>query len=165
MGASRKPSSSATGLCGYSPKECGSDYSSNCNAKAECGQYGAPGKQNCPLRVCCSVFGFCGSTADFCEKKCQKDFGGCGKVKRPSCGTASGTTDGVSIGYYESWSNTRKCQSVSPEDLNLRGFTHINFAFVFFHPQTYEIVPMNKKAGDLFHRFTKLKEKKPGLQT
>lgn len=108
---------------------------------------------------------FCGSTTEFCEKKCQKDFGGCGKVKRPSCGTGSGTTDGVSIGYYESWSNTRKCQSVSPEDLNLRGFTHINFAFVFFHPQTYEIVPMDKNAGDLLHRFTKLKEKKPGLQT
>lgn len=107
---------------------------------------------------------FCGSTADFCEKKCQKNFGACGKVKRPSCGTASGTTDGVFIGYYESWSNTRKCQSVSPEDLNLRGSTHINFAFVFFHPQTYEIVPMNKNAGDLLHRFTKLKEKKPACR-
>jgi hypothetical protein len=31
---------------------------------------------------------FCGSTDDFCDvkKDCQKDFGGCGPPKRPSCG-------------------------------------------------------------------------------
>lgn len=41
----------------------------------------------------------------------------------------------------------------------------MNFAFVFFHPTTFEIVPMDKNAGTLLNRFTKLKEKKPGLQT
>lgn len=40
---------------------------------------------------------FCGSTDDFCdaEEGCQKDFGGCGPPKRPSCskdGTSSKTT-------------------------------------------------------------------------
>ena len=51
-------SSQQSGLCGYSPAECGAgNCSSNCLAKAECGQYGAPGKQNCPLGVCCSQFG------------------------------------------------------------------------------------------------------------
>jgi len=45
------------GLCGYSPAECGATCTSNCDAKAECGQYGAPGKQTCPLGVCCSKFG------------------------------------------------------------------------------------------------------------
>lgn len=31
-----------TGLCGYSPGECGAgNCSSNCDAKAPCGQYGA----------------------------------------------------------------------------------------------------------------------------
>jgi GH18 family chitinase len=54
---------------------------------------------------------------------------------------------------------------VSPEDLNLDGFTHLNFAFVFFNPTTFEIVPMDKNAGELLSRFTKLKEKKSGLQT
>lgn len=47
------------GLCGYSPTECGTgNCTSNCNAKAECGQYGVWGKQNCPLGVCCSKFGY-----------------------------------------------------------------------------------------------------------
>ena len=101
----------SNGLCGYSPAECGSGCSSNCDAKAECGQYGSPGKQNCPLNVCCSQFGFCGSTDDFCGKGCQEGFGGCGPAPSPLCG---GTKVGQrTIGYYESWANTRKCQAVS----------------------------------------------------
>lgn len=51
-----------------------------------------------------------------------------------------------------------------PEDLNLDGLTHINFAFAFFDPNTFQIVPMDKNAGSLLSRFTKLKEKKPGLE-
>lgn len=47
------------GLCGYSPSECGAGKClSKCDSKAECGQYGVPGKQNCPLNVCCSQFGY-----------------------------------------------------------------------------------------------------------
>lgn len=46
------------GLCGYSPTECGAgNCTSNCDAKAECGQYGKEGSQDCPLGVCCSQFG------------------------------------------------------------------------------------------------------------
>ena len=48
----------ANGLCGYSPSECGKgNCTSKCESKAECGQYGVSGKQNCPLNVCCSKFG------------------------------------------------------------------------------------------------------------
>lgn len=86
-------------------------------------------------------------------------------MKRPSCSKDGGSVDKINIGYYESWANTRKCSSVSPEDLNLDGFTHLNFAFVFSHPETFEIVPMDKNAGELLSRFTALKEKKSGLQT
>ncbi|KAF1942210.1 hypothetical protein EJ02DRAFT_346150 [Clathrospora elynae] len=152
------------GLCGYSPTECGKgNCTSNCDAKAECGQYGVVGKQNCPLGVCCSEFGFCGSTDDFCLNECQSGFGGCGPPKRPSCGGA-----GIAkrtIGYYESWSATRKCQSVQPEDLNLNGYTHVNFAFAFFDPATFQIAPMDGNSGKLYSRFTGLKSTNRGLQT
>jgi chitinase len=156
--------SKISGLCGYSPSECGAgNCSSNCDAKAPCGQYGAPGSQNCPLNVCCSKFGFCGSTSDFCGTGCQKDFGGCGDVNRPSC---SGDSVGKrTIGYYESWANTRKCQAVSPEDLNLNGFTHLNFAFASFDPSTFQITPMDSNAASLYSRFTGLKSEFSGLQT
>ncbi|KAL8685655.1 MAG: hypothetical protein Q9218_007628, partial [Villophora microphyllina] len=54
---------------------------------------------------------------------------------------------------------------VSPEDLNLDGFTHINFAFAFFDPSSYQIAPMDGNAVSLYSRFTGLKSKSPGLQT
>ena len=57
------------GLCGYSPKSCGNGCSSNCDAKAQCGQYAPADSQKCPLNVCCSEFGYCGSTDDFCKWK------------------------------------------------------------------------------------------------
>ncbi|KAF2219278.1 hypothetical protein BDZ85DRAFT_44460 [Elsinoe ampelina] len=160
--------SGVTNLCGYSSSECGpGNCTSNCNAKAECGEFGAPGKQKCPLGVCCSKFGFCGSTPDFCDVSagCQTGFGGCGNVRRPSCPHDSNSVGKRSIGYYESWANTRPCGKITPEDLNLDGFKHLNFAFVFFDPITFQIIPMDKNAASLLGRFTALKEKKPGLQT
>ncbi|KAI1128608.1 family 18 glycosyl hydrolase [Nemania abortiva] len=90
-------------------------------------------------------------------------FGGCGDVKRPSCSGNSITKR--TIGYYEAWANTRPCDIVSPEDLNLNGFTHINFAFAFFDPTTFAIAPMDVPSGRLFSRFTALKESNVGLET
>ncbi|EQL03364.1 glycoside hydrolase family 18 protein [Ophiocordyceps sinensis CO18] len=109
--------------------------------KQECGEYGKPGKQNRPLSVCCSKFGFCGSTSEFCDAGCQQRFGECGDVERPSCSKDGGSISQQSIGYYESWANTRACSNVAPEDLNLDGLTHVNFAFVFFNPGTFSRQP------------------------
>ncbi|KAI0888397.1 glycosyl hydrolases family 18-domain-containing protein [Annulohypoxylon maeteangense] len=153
----------SNGLCGYSPAECGTGCTSNCDAKAACGQYGKPGQQKCPLNVCCSEFGFCGSTSDFCGKGCQTGFGTCGDAPKPSC--SSSGVNKRTIGYYESWASTRKCQSVQPEDLNLAGFTHVNFAFAFFDPDTFQISPMDSNSATLYHRFTDLKQTYSGLQT
>lgn len=36
---------------------------------------------------------------------------------------------------------------------------------MFFEPDTFELTPMDKNAGSLISRFTKLKERKPGLET
>jgi hypothetical protein len=71
---------SKTGICGFSPAECGSgNCISNCNATAPCGQYAKPEDKQCPLNVCCSFYGFCGSTDLFCtttgDKQCQKGYG------------------------------------------------------------------------------------------
>ncbi|KAF6235801.1 hypothetical protein HO173_005996 [Letharia columbiana] len=67
--------------------------------------------------------------------------------------------------YYESWAATRTCQSVTPEELNLSGFTHINFAFAFFDPSSFQIAPMDSNSASLLGRFTALKEKYNGLET
>jgi len=54
---------------------------------------------------------------------------------------------------------------VSPEELNVTGFTHINFAFLLFDPNTFAIAPANANDTSLIARFTDLKTANPGLQT
>lgn len=51
-----------TGNCGYAPAYCGAGCTSNCNAKAQCGQYAENPGQTCQLNACCSEHGFCGTT-------------------------------------------------------------------------------------------------------
>jgi GH18 family chitinase len=130
----------------------------------QCGRDALPGNENCPLNVCCSEFGNCGTTADFCGTGCQN---GCDDIQRPSC-EESTTSSKRTVGYYESWANdpnTRKCQNVSPEELNVTGFTHINFAFLLFDPNTFAIAPADNNDTELIARFTDLKTANPGLQT
>lgn len=62
-----------SGYCGYGPTYCGAGCTSNCNAKAACGQYAEKPGQTCPLNTCCSEFGFCGTSEDFCTGKCQSN--------------------------------------------------------------------------------------------
>jgi len=162
---------SKTNLCGYSKAFCGDGCQHNCDAKAQCGPYAPSDSQKCPLNVCCSEFGYCGSTSEFCVwinkadpvyPSCDTKYGGCGSVNRPSCGGNS--VSKRTIGYYESWSNIRNCQKVAPEDLNLNGYTHINFAFSFFDPSTFQITPMDANGASLYSRFTALKAKQNSLQ-
>jgi hypothetical protein len=57
---------------------CGSgNCTSNCGALAECGPYAATENVTCPLNVCCSQYGFCGTTTDFC---------GIGELTVSTCG-------------------------------------------------------------------------------
>ncbi|GIK01365.1 hypothetical protein Aspvir_005399 [Aspergillus viridinutans] len=116
------------------------------------------------VQLASGLGGFCGSTDDFCGTGCQKEYGGCGEPKRPECAITSGRNKRV-VGYYESWASTRACQRVNPEDLDVGGYTHINFAFAFFDPVDYRIAPMGGHSEDLFARFTALKNGNPGLQT
>lgn len=60
---------------------------------------------------------------------------------------------------------TRACDKRQPEDIDVTAFTHLNFAFAFFHPTSFQIAPMNAGDEDLYRRFTALKSKKPALRT
>lgn len=65
----------------------------------------------CPLNVCCSEFGFCGTTKDFCGNK---------TVTAPKCSGGSSSSKRT-IGYFESWGITRGCDRMYPEG-TLRDF-------------------------------------------
>ncbi|KAI9146996.1 Killer toxin subunits alpha/beta [Paramyrothecium foliicola] len=75
---------SKEGVCGFSEDHCGTGCISNCDAKAECGQYAPEGEEDCPINVCCSEHGFCGVTEEFCGDGCQDNSNGegCGEVCR-----------------------------------------------------------------------------------
>ncbi|KAI0132937.1 glycoside hydrolase family 18 protein [Xylariales sp. AK1849] len=128
-----------TGTCGYGPTYCGTDCTSNCNATAECGQYAVSGDEYCPLNVCCSEWGFCGTSSDFCGDGCQNNC-----VESPSVPSGA-NSDGVLtkvIGYYEAWANSRECYAFPPSAIPISGLTHVNFAFAYINPDTFEIAIM-----------------------
>lgn len=109
--------------------------------------------ETCPLNVCCSEYGFCGSTKDFCGDK---------TVKAPTC---SGTSSNKrTIGYYEGWSQTRACDQMMPEEIPVGSYTHLNFAFAFIDPKTFEVAAMDASQVDLYSRTTALKQLNSGLQ-
>jgi chitinase len=81
----------------------------------------------------------------------------------PVCGAGSGTATGRRVGYYQGWNTReRKCDKVSPRQINTRGLTHLFYSFAFFNPTTFEVEPMNSGDIPLYGEFTSLKRN--GLQ-
>lgn len=168
------------GYCGFGPSFCGSgNCTSTCDAVAECGQYAPAGQEGCPLNVCCSQFGcvytgkltepgwltrnrFCGTTSDFCGKGCQGS--GCEDVKRPGCSSSGGTATKRTMGYYESWSYNRSCDSWSPATIDASAWTHLFYAFALIDPNTFKISQMNSFDTELYPQFTSLKQSNPSLK-
>ncbi|KAM0093788.1 hypothetical protein ACP6JD_002824 [Aspergillus fumigatus] len=109
--------------------------------------------ENCPLNVCCSEYGFCGTTTGFC---------GDATVAEPVCDGTSATKK--TIAYYEGWNSERACDTMPPENIPIGGYTHINFAFLYIDPDLYTIKPMETSQQELYSRVTALKKRKNGLE-
>ncbi|KAK3935763.1 chitinase [Diplogelasinospora grovesii] len=146
-------------ICGTGPTFCGAgNCTANCGYKSECD----PGwgiqwsnASTCPLNVCCSPFGFCGTTADFCGGQ---------QVAEPSCATSGLSTSKRLIGYYEGWNVERSCDVMTPAQIPLGYYTHINFAFSLIDPNTFQLSPMDANTGSLYGNISSLKGNQPGLQ-
>ncbi|CAG8960671.1 hypothetical protein HYFRA_00013439, partial [Hymenoscyphus fraxineus] len=163
--------SSSSNVCGYGPNYCGLDYcianastNGTCAHLSECDPGVNPGwgttwgsdyasATTCPLHVCCSEYGFCGTAPDFC---------GDSSVAEPVCDGSSATQR--TIGYYEGWNLERTCQTMEPEDIPIGGYTHLNFAFLFIDPDTYTVTPMEPSQEALYSRVVALKKKKSTLE-
>ncbi|KAJ0418206.1 glycoside hydrolase superfamily [Aspergillus carlsbadensis] len=151
-------SSSTAGYCGHGPEFCAPENCvSGCESKSECDP-GFGGKwsdsSKCPLNVCCSDFGFCGTTKEFCGDK---------TVTHPSCDTAKATLDRV-VRYYKAWASRRPCNAFWPEQIPLGVYTHINFAFAAIDPETFEVRPKTTQDLNLLMRVTQLKTINPDLK-
>ncbi|PYH81904.1 chitinase [Aspergillus uvarum CBS 121591] len=148
---------SGSGVCGLGPKFCASDVCiSSCDYKSECD----PGwgmqwsnTSTCPLNVCCSQYGFCGTTSEFC---------GSATVSSPSCsGTSS---DARTMGYYEGWNLEHACDTMTPNQIPLGYYTHLNFAFGSIDPDSFQIAPMASDVAALYQNVTVLKQTQPDLK-
>jgi GH18 family chitinase len=105
------------------------------NPIAECGLTSFDNRE-CPLRACCSKWGFCGSSADFCRAVpgppglgCQSN---CGGAPAPVCNNVMVRK----VGYYTTWSMNRPegCPNGGPASYANAPFTHLHFSFAIIDP-------------------------------
>ncbi|KAJ2567329.1 hypothetical protein IW140_004542 [Coemansia sp. RSA 1813] len=102
---------------------------------AECGPLAPGDKYNseCPLKACCSQFGYCGLTSEFCAKK-DSTTGAPGTTGCLSNCDIEFVKSGppsqfISVGYYESWNQGWPCLKSNVDELNLDKYTHVHFSF------------------------------------
>ncbi|ESK91743.1 chitotriosidase-1 isoform 2 [Moniliophthora roreri MCA 2997] len=128
---------------------------------------------------CCSQYGFCGTTADFCltSKRCQSQCINDGpppppagpeppeidtsKLFRPPSSTFANKE---LVGYFSNWAQYRgldpsvpsceKEKSFLPEHINPFLYTHLNYAFVFM-ANNNSVIPHEYDDLDLSMRFNK----------
>ena len=93
----------------------------------------------CPLNACCDVWGFCGTTAEFCTKT-PADTGAPGTT-RPgtsscisNCGmdlvnNANGPKSFEKLGYFEAFNTERPCLFMDASDIPLDKYSTLHFAF------------------------------------
>ncbi|KAI9370921.1 hypothetical protein BJX61DRAFT_548662 [Aspergillus egyptiacus] len=151
-----------SGFCGFGETYCGTTGESpndacwsNCDAHAECGEHAKEAGATCPLNVCCSPFGFCGTTEEFCGAGCQS---GC---EQPGSGASSGNVQARVIGYYEAWNHEKSCMGMKIQQIPVESLTHVNYAFAYISPNDYEIGPMPGVPETTLSKFTALKERNP----
>ncbi|KAJ6503695.1 hypothetical protein C8R45DRAFT_973479, partial [Mycena sanguinolenta] len=142
----------ASGYCGH--------CTSNCDAKAQCGPNARAGEEDCPLNVCCSQYGFCGTTEDFCGDGCTSN---CNPPPLGSCGADQATALTRRIGYFEGWAGARGCMGWSPSNVNVDSLTHLNFAFAYIS-SSFEVIEMTPGDSKLWSETTALKSKNPSLK-
>lgn len=124
----------------------------------------------CPLKACCSNWGFCGVFPDHCKVNAPAN-GAPGAKKKgfqntcvSNCGTDikqnSGPPKAFSrIGYYAAFGRDRDCLRLKAKNANTDGsYTHIHWAFASIDPKTWK--PVITQGKDQWSDFKKLKAKR-----
>ncbi|KAH6693876.1 killer toxin subunits alpha/beta [Plectosphaerella plurivora] len=124
----------------------------------------------CPLKVCCNVWGNCGTTADFCTiSKTNTNNPGTSQPGANGCQSSCGTkivNNGQApaqfrkIAYFEAWNFNRPCLNMNVLDVAGRGFTHVHFAFAEISSSMQVVIPADqKKQWDQFVKATNFPKK------
>lgn len=145
------------GWCGYGPKYCGDGCQSNCDAKAECGEFSDPEGKECPLNVCCSEFGFCGTTEDFCGDGCASN------CEQPKPSGPATDTQKMVIGYWEAWNMDKPCGTMSPNEIPVNMLTHLIVSFGYIS-QDFRITNMDGISSEIYRDIGNIKARNPSLK-
>ncbi|OMP84202.1 Killer toxin subunits alpha/beta [Diplodia seriata] len=106
----------------------------------------------CPLNACCTTWGQCGITPEFCNNDTTAATGNPGTAPPgrsgciSNCGTdikndstAGPVSSPISIGYYESWNFDRRCLNMRVDSVDTSKYTHYHWAFAAIDPTTFEV--------------------------
>ncbi|KAL1614507.1 hypothetical protein SLS54_009680 [Diplodia seriata] len=106
----------------------------------------------CPLNACCTTWGQCGITPEFCNNDTVASTGNPGTAPPgrsgciSNCGTdikndstAGPVSSPISIGYYESWNFDRRCLNMRADSVDTSKYTHYHWAFAAIDPTTFEV--------------------------
>ncbi|KAF6785553.1 chitinase [Colletotrichum sojae] len=145
------------GWCGYSPTYCGEGCQSNCDAKAECGEYAKTPGQTCPLNVCCSEFGFCGTTTDFCTGGCQSN------CEQPKPNSSPSDVQKRVIGYWETWNMQKPCGTMGPGEIPVHLLTHLFVSFGYIN-DAFQVTNMDGIDPGLYKSIGNVKARNPSLK-
>ncbi|KAI6086086.1 glycoside hydrolase family 18 protein [Hypoxylon rubiginosum] len=124
----------------------------------------------CPLKACCSNWGFCGPFPQHCDIHAPE--GGGPGAKLPdfentcisNCGNEIKQNSGPPavfqrIGYFESWNQDRDCLWLKAENANTDGsYTHMHWGFAEIDPESWK--PVLKDPHDQWDAFKKLENMK-----
>lgn len=110
----------------------------------------------CPLKACCSNWGFCGVFPAHCDVHAPPGGGPGSKEKGfqntcvSNCGSEIKQNSGAPstfqrIGYYEAFNFERACLWLKAKDANTDGtYTHIHWAFAEIDPTSWKLVIKDK---------------------
>jgi hypothetical protein len=124
----------------------------------------------CPLKACCSNWGFCGVFPAHCDIHKPEGGGPGSKEKGYQNTCVSSCSNEIKkgsdppkvfqrIGYYESYNFERECLWLKSKNANTDGtYTHMHWAFANIDPNSWKLV-INDKAKQ-WEDFKKLKDMK-----
>ncbi|KAF4995229.1 hypothetical protein FGRMN_5260 [Fusarium graminum] len=132
-GKSPMPMPVAGAVCG--PQKPGSKKPSSFNSG-----WDFAAMNPCPLNACCSGYGFCGVTSEFCTNTTAKGAAPGTSVTKPGCigncgtnivGNSKKPAKFLNVGYFQGYNLGRPCLNMDVTNLTkvTTAYTHVHFAF------------------------------------
>ncbi|KAH8689785.1 hypothetical protein GQ44DRAFT_744815 [Phaeosphaeriaceae sp. PMI808] len=104
--------------------------------------------------------GNCGYGPVYCGQGCSSN---CDATAE--CGQFSKIPGKTLIGYWEAWNARSDCHNTQASDLPLDALTHVNYAFAYIDPNSFEITTMDAQTPvSTFQDVVSLKDLKPDLK-